>query len=143
MVGSVISARRAAAVGVIVATVALVGSGCVASEPPGYFGEPTMAGESLEVENSDGSQLPGDGSRLRAWSRGKQLIVTTNGSGSCPLIPVLEEIDAEKRQVSLSTSIPNLQGPCTTDSVFRTFELEAGRDLSGFTVQVATELPTE
>lgn len=55
------------------------------------------------------------------------------------LIPVLEEIDAETRRVALSTSIPNMQGPCTTDSVTRTFQLEAGRDLSGFTVQVTTD----
>ncbi len=54
-------------------------------------------------------------------------------------VPAIEKIDDDERRVSLPTSIPNAQGSCTADSAPRTFELDAGRDLTGVTVQAMAE----
>ncbi|WP_230113790.1 hypothetical protein [Microbacterium oxydans] len=124
--------RRATIAALVIATLAVSASGCAVAESPGYAGEPTAAGQPLTVDRTDGSDI-------RAWSAGDLLIVTTTGSGSCPSVPVIDEIDDGHQLVSLTTSVPYSQGACTSDSVPRTFELDAGRDLSGYTVQVAAD----
>ncbi len=116
----------------VIAVAALSVSGCSVPEPPGYAGEPTATGLPLTVDGPPGSEI-------QAWVDRDALVVTTVGSGSCPVVPVITEIDEGERVVMLSTSIPNAQGACTADSSPRTFELDAGRDLEGFTVQVTAD----
>lgn len=105
-------------------------SGPAAPGAPGYAGEPTASGIALVVEGVGNESV-------RAWADGDLLIVTTHGSGSCPTVPQLESVNEGERTVSLSTSVPNSKGPCTADLAPHTFEFEAGRDLSGYAVQVA------
>lgn len=111
--------------------VALVSvAGCAALTAPGYPGTPTASGQPLVVDAPAGSEV-------RAWADGDLLVVTTIGSGSCPRVPVIEKVDEDEQRLSVSTSVPNAQGACTADSSPRTFELDAGRDLTGFTVRVS------
>jgi len=114
---------------VLLTALAISAAGCASLDAPGYPGAPTASGQPLVVD------APAD-SEISAWSDGDLLVVTTIGSGSCPVVPVIEEVDENARRVTLSTSIPNTQGACTADSSPRTFELDAGRDLAGFTVRV-------
>lgn len=105
-------------------------SGCASATLPGYAGEPTSSGEPLIVEGAASDES------IRAWAREDVLVITTIGSGSCPLVPALDKVDHDRELITVSTSIPNREGACTADSAPRTFELNGGRDLSGYAVQV-------
>lgn len=124
------NARTAAAAALLIAALVSL-AGCAAG-PPGYPGTPTATGQPLRV---DGPAESG----ISAWSLGESLVVTTTGSGSCPVVPDIDEIDDDERRVYLHTSVPNAQGPCTADSSPRTFELDAGRNLTGFSVQITAD----
>lgn len=119
-------------IGMVLLCTASVGMvGCAPAEAPGYLGQPTTAGQPLPVVSEEGVGV-------QAWWTGETLIVTTVGSGSCPVVPAITEIDEVELTVVLSADIPNASGACTADSTPRTFELDAGRGLEGFTVQVTT-----
>ncbi|WP_341940350.1 hypothetical protein [Microbacterium sp. LWH10-1.2] len=124
--------RRRENVGFLLVCTAVVSLvGCAPTEVPGYLGEPTTAGQPLPVNVDEGAEV-------QAWWAGETLIVTTVGSGSCPVVPVIADVDEDKQTITLTTEILNSSGACTADSTPRTFELDAGRDLDGFTVQVTT-----
>jgi hypothetical protein len=123
---------------VVLVSSAIMAAGCVLTgcsqptEAPGYGGEPTAIGEALVVEGVTGDQV-------RAWIMDDTLVVTTMGSGSCPLVPEVDDIDEERRVVALTTNVFDPTGSCTADLGPRTFELDTeGRDLSGFTVEVTS-----
>lgn len=126
--------RRGSAVSLVIVGSVYV-SGCSVPEPPGYAGEPTASGEMLTVEGVVGEEVAW-GTPVRAWARDDLLVITTIGSGSCPLVPELEKVDPERQRITISTSVPGKDGPCTADSVPRTFEFDAGGDLRGYTVEV-------
>lgn len=111
-----------------------VASGCSSpalDQPPGVPGEPSNPGDALAVKSDLGE-------RVSAWAKGNTLTVTTVGSGSCPIVPELQRISGSENLVELSTSIPGQHGNCTADLAPRTFEIDAGRDLTGFTVSVTS-----
>jgi hypothetical protein len=123
---------------VMFASSVIVVAGCILTgcsqptEAPGYGGEPTATGETLFVKGTTAD-------RVRAWALDDTLIVTTMGSGSCPLVPEVHDIDDERQVIVLTTSVFDPTGSCTADLGPRTFDLDAeGRDLSGFTVEVTS-----
>lgn len=121
---------RAGALALIAGVGAVSLTACVPQEEiPGYPGEPTRSGEPLRVE-TDGDW------DVRAGVSGHLLIVTTTGSGSCPFIPQLEQIDDAAEQVLLMTSTSKPGGPCTANVAPHTVELDMGRDVSGYTVHI-------
>lgn len=126
------SAFRAFAIALICVG-ALATSGCAPEAVPGHAGEPTVAGEPLHVENPKGWDV-------RAWADGETLVVTTEGSGSCPYVPTIDEVDQERHQVAISVSMHNPDGACSDDLVMRTFDLDAGRSLVGYAVQVSIDV---
>lgn len=126
--------RRLSRVGFVVCLVCAVAPGCSSSPPerlPGSPGEPSNPGFALVVE----SEL---GQPVSVWARGSTLTVTTVGSGSCPTVPELEHISASEKSIELSTSMPGRHGDCTADLAPRTFEIDAARDVTGFTVSVTS-----
>lgn len=105
-------------------------AGCAISSPPGYAGMPTNSGVELPVLGADNG--------VQAWSVDGTLVVTTFGSGSCPAVPTVQEVDAAHRLIVIAITVPNRAGPCTADSTPRTFDLAVGEDLDGFSIAVTT-----
>ena len=124
---------RALAVLVVAGVAVAVLVGCEGELPDrsggGYHGTPTAPGVPLTVSGvgPDVAQV---------WASGETLIVTSIGSGSCPLIPVVDGVDHAEKRVELVFETRDGEGPCTADMSPTTFEFDEDRDLAGYTVEV-------
>ena len=115
---------------------ALLLAGCAQAEatPPGVAGEPSAPGLRLSVDGYDDDPR-GFPAPVRAYADPGVLTVVTTGSGSCPAVAELVEVDQSTLTVVISISTwPRVE--CTADLAPRTFDLPVSQNLDGFSVTV-------
>ena len=116
--------------------IALLLAGCVQAEetPPGVAGEPSTPGLRLFVDGYEDDPR-GFPAAVRAYVDPGVLTVVTTGSGSCPDVAELVEVDPSTLTVVISISTwPRVE--CTADLVPRMFVLPVSQNLDGFSATV-------
>lgn len=128
---------RGACALVLVSIMAVTTAACAANEgplgsAPGTIATPDGLQHELTVVGAPQHDV-------RAWAVGQALVVTTRGLASCPWVPTVAEIDAPNSRILIEVQAFGVDGPCTTAEGEATFELEIGRDVSDYVVEVAGE----